>query len=334
MNKFDFYSKEFSIPCDKIYYNGLRTRANFVTYHNEDKIYYAMYENGKKEINFNNEFLCDNIKNIMPKVIDSLSNVYKDKLFEIRFFSTSINISIVFLYHKNIDVLDIKSLYEVLKNLTSLKLNIIFQARKQKISYPSNILEHRVGDYLYKFNEECFIQPSLMMNENMLNFAKTCLDDKECNDLLELYCGYGNFTLYLSKYFKKVLATELSKTNIDFLKENCIINNINNISIARLKDDEVVAAINKVRNFNRLKNINLDDYNFSHIMLDPPRAGLGNSVYLANKFENIIYISCNPESAKQDLHILEKSHKLLRFELFDQFINSNHLECGFYLEKR
>lgn len=69
-------------------------------------------------------------------------------------------------------------------------------------------------------------------------------------------------------------------------------------------------------------------------MLDPPRAGLGECVNLAKKFDNIIYISCNPLTAKKDLEVLEVTHELKAYEMFDQFVNSEHLECGFYLEKR
>ncbi|WP_267523551.1 tRNA (uridine(54)-C5)-methyltransferase TrmA [Campylobacter sp. MG1] len=334
MDKFELTCKEFQIPCEKIYKDGLRTRVNFALYRNNEKIYYAMFENGKITIEFNTDFICESIENMMPNVLKKLPKNYQEKLFEIRFFSTSSSMNILFLYHKNISDLDPKILYDVLTNLTDLKLNIVLQARNQRKCYPNDILEHFSNGIKYKFNDECFIQPSLIMNENMLNFAKKCLENKPCDDLLELYCGYGNFTLVLAKYFNKVLATELSKKNIMFLKNNCELNKIKNVDIARLRDDEVVMAMNKVREFNRLKNINLDEYNFSHIMLDPPRSGLGSSIELAKRIDNIIYISCNPNSAKEDLKILEKTHKLLKFELFDQFINSNHLECGFYLEKR
>jgi tRNA/tmRNA/rRNA uracil-C5-methylase (TrmA/RlmC/RlmD family) len=34
------------------------------------------------------------------------------------------------------------------------------------------------------------------------------------DDLLELYCGNGNFTLPLATRVRKVLATEISKTSV------------------------------------------------------------------------------------------------------------------------
>ena len=42
-----------------------------------------------------------------------------------------------------------------------------------------------------------------------------------------------------------------------------------------------------------MKEINIHNFNFSHVLVDPPRAGLDKEVIkLINKFENIIYISC------------------------------------------
>lgn len=333
MNKFELVCKEFNIPCEKIYENGLRTRVNFALYKDNGKISYAMFKDKCKITDFDTSFICDEIRDFMPKLLENLDEALKDKLFEIRFFKSFYTLNVLLLYHKDIKEFKIGNYYEKLSKLTKLKLNIIMQSRKQRIAYPNDILEHFSNGIKYEFNDECFIQPSLLMNEKMLEFAISCAKVKPNADLLELYCGYGNFTLALAPYFKKVFATELSKKNVEFLNTNCKINNTNNIYTARLKDGEVKDAFNKVRAFNRLKHINLDDFCFSHILIDPPRCGLGECVELVKNYDNIIYISCNPLTAKIDLEKLCKTHELKRFVLFDQFINSEHLECGFYLER-
>ncbi|EAK4474480.1 tRNA (uridine(54)-C5)-methyltransferase TrmA, partial [Campylobacter coli] len=48
--------------------------------------------------------------------------------------------------------------------------------------------------------------------------------------------------------------------------------------------------------------------------------------------ENIIYISCNPISLKENLKELALTHKVEKFALFDQFVNTPHLECGVLLK--
>ena len=70
----------------------------------------------------------------------------------------------------------------------------------------------------------------------------------------------------------------------------------------------------------------ISDFNFSHILLDPPRSGLTEDVInLASNFKNIIYVSCSAETYIRDINLI-RSHKITNIELFDQFPNKNHLE--------
>jgi len=140
----------------------------------------------------------------------------------------------------------------------------------------------------------------------------------------------------LSKQFDKVLATEISKTSIRSAKINCELNNITNIKFIRMSSEEFVEARNGVREFRRMKqeDVVLEDYNFSTIFVDPPRAGLDvTTTKLSKEFEQIIYISCNPETLYRDLEELTKTHTIKCFALFDQFAFTSHIECGVVLIK-
>ena len=82
-----------------------------------------------------------------------------------------------------------------------------------------------------------------------------------------------------------------------------------------------------------MKEINIHNFNFSHVLVDPPRAGLDKEVIkLINKFENIIYISCNYETYARDIKNL-RSHQIKNIEIFDQFPNTDHLEIVSILSK-
>ena len=154
-------------------------------------------------------------------------------------------------------------------------------------------------------------------------------------DLLELYCGAGNFTLPLSRNFQKVLATEVSKTSIKAAKKNCEINNIDNIQFARLASEEMSQAMKGVRVFRRLEGIELKNYNFQAAFVDPPRCGLDEATRdLLGQFPYIIYISCNPETLYRDLQALQKTHEPLSYALFDQFPYTPHMESGVVLRAK
>lgn len=328
MNKFNTFFK-----ANEIYKKGLRTRLNLAIYWDKNEPKFCMFNEDKKRIfNIDFSFVCDEIQSFLPHILNTLED--RQKLFEVRIFSTSNSLCLILLYHKSLSNFDIQKEWQKLKKFTKQDFKLIALAKKEKLAYPNDLLIHKSNDIVYNFNHECFIQPSLKMNEKMINFALSCVDDK-ANDLLELYCGYGNFTLALAKKFNKVFATELSKNNIKFLEQNIKNNNIFNIFYARLSDNEVVNAINKERKFNRLNHINLDEFNFNYVLVDPPRSGLASCVKLIKNYENIIYISCSLKSAKEDLKELEKTHYLKKTALFDQFVNSNeHIEAGFYLVKK
>jgi tRNA (uracil-5-)-methyltransferase len=154
-------------------------------------------------------------------------------------------------------------------------------------------------------------------------------------DFLEAYCGLGNFTLPLSHYFDKVLATEISKNSIHAALENCALNDITNITFARLSAEEMTEALNGVREFNRLREIDLKSYDFSTVLVDPPRAGLDEaSIGLISKIEHIIYISCNPETLARDLETLTLTHEVVEAALYDQFPHTEHVESGVFLQKK
>ena len=156
---------------------------------------------------------------------------------------------------------------------------------------------------------------------------------KKPNDLIELYCGSGTFTIPLSKQFKRIFATENNRKSIICLEKGIKKNNIDNISYARISDDEVSEVFNG-RKFNRMKNININEYNFSHILVDPPRSGLSkNLISILIKFKNIIYISCNFDTYLRDIKLLS-AFEIIDIELFDQFPNTSHVEIVSLLKQK
>ena len=169
----------------------------------------------------------------------------------------------------------------------------------------------------------------------MIEWVTSHFTNHKHQDFLELYCGNGNFTIPLSKQFSKVLATEISKSSIRLAKQNCLLNDVDNIEFIRLSSDETASALKHEREFRRLKHIDIDSYAFSTILVDPPRAGLDDATLkLVAGFETIIYISCNPNTLAENLETLYKTHSIQHFALFDQFPYTDHCECGMILQRR
>lgn len=330
------YKEEFEIFTSS--FKHYRTRAELSFYHKDDDIFYAMFdEKTKKKYIIDTLDFCDEkICNLMPLLLDYIKKNFalKEKLFGVEFLASKKELSVTLLYHKDINLIE-KELSDLSKNL---QLNLIARSKKKKLIFQKEILTQNLNifdkEFIYEFNNDCFIQPNTLINEKMIEWVLTILKQETTKDLLELYCGYGNFTIALASCFKKVLATELSKKNIQFALKNCELNQISNIDFIRLSSEELSQAFKKEREFNRLKHINLDDFNFSHVLVDPPRSGLNKEVInLIKNYNNIIYISCNPLSLKENLDFLLKTHQITKFALFDQFVHTKHLECGILLKK-
>ena len=305
---------------------------------NKDILTYAMNDFNKEILKIDScEIVNEDIKNLMPKLLTELekSMILSFRLFAIEFLvSSTSDMLVTLIYHKKLEDEWINLAKQIEQKLN---IKIIGRSRKQKIVLSSDYINESLNinnqEFKFAYEENGFTQPNTSVNIKMIEWVLNNTKESK-KDLCELYCGGGNFTIPLSKKFSKVLATEISKTSIKSALRNCALNNIENIDFIRMSSEEFVEALNEVRAFNRLKNIDLKSYDFDTIFMDPPRSGLDDTTRaLAKNFTNIIYISCNPETLHRDLQELLKTHKIVRFALFDQFAFSEHIECGVILEK-
>ena len=327
MNKFDRFQVNIKNNYDdKVVINlspstSFRSRCEF----SYGKNHYVMHDvNGKIYIKTFKDASLD-IQNLMPVLLKRINenNEINHKLFQVNFRSNQHNkIMVTMIYHKIID----KSLINIVNHISDdLKVNIIIRSKNYKYETRGLYLDDTL---IYKNlkiyqTDNTFTQSNKYLVDKMIFKVIDFIENPD--DLLELYCGIGTFTIPLSFIFNKVLATENNRNSIKCLNKSLKENNISNIHNARLSSDEVLELF-KGKIFNRMNSKNISNFNFSHILLDPPRSGLTEDVInLASNFKNIIYVSCNAETYIRDINLI-RSHKITNIELFDQFPNKNHLE--------
>jgi len=318
-----------------------RARAEFRIWHNGDKASYAMgniTKNGVISIDECPKVIKSIEKRMTPLIEQiNLSPLLKNRLFSVEFLATTTDECLITLiYHKKLDDTWQIQAKELEKEINSY---IIGRSRKQKVILTQEFVTQKLDidnqTYLYKYYENGFTQPNPAINVKMIEWAIKQIKDIDKKDFLESYCGLGNFTIPLSKYFNKVLATEISKSSIKSAKENCLLNGVENIEFVRLSSEEMTQALNKARKFRRLEGIDLDSYDFSTVLVDPPRAGLdSDTIELISSIQNIIYISCNPQTLARDLKELTKTHTIKNSAIFDQFPHTHHIESGVLLQKK
>ncbi|WP_337263202.1 MULTISPECIES: tRNA (uridine(54)-C5)-methyltransferase TrmA [unclassified Serratia (in: enterobacteria)] len=322
-----------------------RMRAEFRIWHDADEMYHIMFDQQTKQRIRVDSFpaASELINRLMRALIAAIkpNPVLRHKLFQIDYLSTqSGKIIASLLYHRKLDeqwLQDAAALRDALR-AQGFDVQLIGRASKMKImldqDYVDEVLPVAGRDMIYRQVENSFTQPNATMNVHMLEWALDVTQDSQ-GDLLELYCGNGNFSLALARNFKRVLATEIAKPSVAAAQYNIAANQIDNVQIVRMAAEDFTQAMNGVREFNRLKGIDLASYDCETIFVDPPRSGLDDdTLKMVQAYPRILYISCNPETLCANLQTLQTTHNISRLALFDQFPYTHHMECGVLLERR
>ena len=338
---------EFKAPPAEIYASEpqhYRLRAEFRIWHNGDDIYHAMFDpqtRDKVRIDYF-PVACRTISDFMPILLSNIqfNHEMRYKLYQVDYLATLSGELLVSLIYKrpltNSWLEQARALTEALS--AHYKVKFIGRSRKQKLmvsdDYVTEQFELEGQQLRYQQVEGSFTQPNGEVNRKMLSWAKA-ISQQLSGDLLELYCGNGNFSIALADSFDRVLATEISKSSVYSAQYNIAQNKVENLDIIRMSSEEFTQAMKGERTFSRLDGIDLKSYNCQTILVDPPRAGMDTlTCDLVANYDNIIYISCNPDTLERDLDHLCKTHAVKRFAIFDQFPYTHHIESGVFLQRK
>ena len=144
-----------------------------------------------------------------------------------------------------------------------------------------------IGDIRYRVSLDSFFQVNTenisRMYDVIVRYGDFCKNDR----VIDLYCGVGSISLYVSKYVDSVLGIEIIEDAIRDANENAKLNNIDNVKficgdVSKLVDDNVIG---------------------NKIFLAPPSVGLDNhTIDVLNKIDidKLIYVSCDPMTLVRD----------------------------------
>jgi len=319
-----------------------RARAEFRIWHDGDESDYIMFNQETKEkVKIKHcPMAIKSIADLMPILMAEIIKepVLRQRLFQIDFLATlSGQMLVTLIYRKSIAEdqawLDAANALKTKLPIT----HIIGRARKQKILLEKDFVVEELNvdgkPFIYQQIENSFTQPNAEMAQNMLSWARKMSQDAQ-GDLIELYCGNGNFSIALAEHYQRVLATEISKTSVASAQYNIAANKVDNVTVIKMAAEEISSAL-QGQEFFRLKDIDLKSYDFQTIFVDPPRSGLDDLTRkMVTEFDRIIYISCNPETLAIDLESIQKTHDIVETALFDQFPYTHHIESGVFLKRK
>ncbi len=148
----------------------------------------------------------------------------------------------------------------------------------------------RSGKFLLRVSSDSFFQVNYTLYED---FPKLVAEGERVKRVLELHCGVGLFSFWLSENCDVLFGSDANQSAVKDAIYNAKINQISRVSFAHEKAVETLKShMGEV--------IDL-------LVLDPPKEGLSklDKAFISqNKPERIIYKSSEPTTLARDLHTL------------------------------
>ncbi len=168
-----------------------------------------------------------------------------------------------------------------------------------------------------QFSATDFIQVNARINQMMVSQALTWLMPEKSDQVLDLYCGIGNFSLALAPRVAAVTGVEGVDAMVAQARQNAALNGYQNCQFAQadLHLSWQGASWNQPV--------------YQKVVLDPARAGAAGAVEQLVKLKpaQILYVSCNAATFARDAKVLlANRYRIAKIGLMDMFPYTSHLE--------
>ena len=188
--------------------------------------------------------------------------------------------------------------------------------------YPEKqeLLEYRLDewDVSIRFRPTDFTQVNASINQLMISQALELLEAEANDEVLDLFCGIGNFTLPLSRVCNHITGIEGDSVLVKMARENARYNDVSNAEFitANLYDTPLDGSWLHQK--------------WDRILLDPPRSGAMEVIERLPELapKRIVYVSCNPATLARDTGLLVNKHgyRLKAAGVMDMFPHTKHVE--------
>ena len=193
---------------------------------------------------------------------------------------------------------------------------------KQVVLTGRDYLEEMVGPFTFRISPRSFFQVNTAQAEVLYEQALS-LSGSPCT-AFDLYCGTGNFALYLAEKAEHVTGIDSDASAIKDAEENARLNKAGNIKFVTGRAEKKPELLQQ-GSFPKT------------IFLNPPRTGCSPDLLEAVSRaapERVVYVSCNPATLARDLKILaQHGYRACEVRPVDMFPHTSHVECIVLIEK-
>ncbi|MDD6302562.1 MAG: 23S rRNA (uracil(1939)-C(5))-methyltransferase RlmD [Bacillales bacterium] len=192
--------------------------------------------------------------------------------------------------------------------------NVIL-GEKEKVLFGKSKIKDSILGLTFEISASSFYQVNPIQVEVLYSKALDLIDIKKEQVVLDAYAGVGTIGMIASKNAKKVISVEINESAHKNAIENAKRNNITNMEF--YCDD----AGKFITNYEGQIDI---------VIMDPPRKGSDHafiSSVMGMNINNVIYISCDPETLARDLNEFSSKYEVRYVQPVDMFPMTSHVEC-------
>ena len=181
-------------------------------------------------------------------------------------------------------------------------------------------LHYALPDFDLNLNFEAtdFTQVNTDINRKMVSRTVELLDLSPRDQVLDLFCGMGNFSLPIARHAGSVVGVEGAAELVQRARANAQRNQLQNTSFY---------TANLYEQLDHEPWMNLS---FNKVLLDPPRSGAFEMLEHINRMsvERIVYVSCYPGTLARDAGELVNNYgyRLASAGVMDMFPHTAHVE--------
>lgn len=168
----------------------------------------------------------------------------------------------------------------------------------------------------FRVSAPSFFQVNTAMTEKLVSHLLSSLQVTESATLLDVYCGVGLFSAFLAPECGRVIGVESSQAACEDFAFN--LDEFENVELYEGLAQDV------------LPDLGSRGENVTHVIVDPPRAGLEKRVVdgILNLEPRLIaYVSCDPSTLARDAaRLIHGGYRLKDVTPFDLFPQTYHIE--------
>lgn len=168
----------------------------------------------------------------------------------------------------------------------------------------------------FRVSAASFFQVNAKMAEKMVEYLLVKLPAASSATLLDVYCGVGLFSKFLASRYARVIGIESSPSACEDFGFN--LDEFDNVELYEGITEEILPAL-----------VGQVD-NLTHLIVDPPRAGIEKhalDAIIKIKPQIIAYVSCDPSTLARDAaRLIHGGYRLVEVTPFDLFPQTYHIE--------